>query len=123
SIGVGLVLIANEIADPRLVGWQRTLYVLPFLISYVAYRFAIGAAERLGTERRSEVDLHRLEVYRALGVRDPLTNKDERENIGPAVNALLLYGTEIPDSLARAEEEDSPGEPRPRPNPKPDGGK
>jgi hypothetical protein len=149
SYAVGVVLIANELVDSQLSGWARFLYVLPFLVGYILYRFAIGAAERLGAERRASVDLHRLELYHVLGLKKPLTADEEREKIAPAVNELLLYGRPIPDEVVMSEDqeskgsdqqskgsggkadevsgrtekrihlEDSPGEPRRPPKPKP----
>jgi hypothetical protein len=98
----GVVLIVNEAIDPRLAGVvQSSVLAVPFLLAYFMYRFAIGAAERLGTERRVAVDLHRLELYRALGILQPeerLTLDNERARIGPAVSELLNYGTPIEEA-------------------------
>jgi hypothetical protein len=117
SFVVGVVLVGDEIAHDRLHGWAQLVYLVPFLVANLVYRFAIGAARRLGTERRASIDLHRLELYKLLGVREPLTSAEESERIAPAVNELLLYGISLPDDVRwpRAEEEDAPGEPRAQP--------
>jgi hypothetical protein len=123
AVAVGMILVADEIAHDRLSGWTQVLYAAPFLLAYLLYRFAVGAVERWGTERKASIDLHRLDLYKALGVRNPLTSADERDKIAPAVNDLLLYGHGLPDSMQRlsaAAEEEAPGEPRrPRPAPVP----
>jgi hypothetical protein len=99
AIILGCLVVADDIAHDRLGSWLQFAYVTPFLLSYLLYRFAIGAAERLGAERRVSVDLHRFDVYEALGFRQPLTFTDEREKIAPAVNNLVLYGDPVPDCL------------------------
>lgn len=101
AIVAGIVLAVDEIAHDRLHGWEQLLYLLPFVVAYVFYRDSIGAAERWGTERKACIDLHRLDLYKALGVREPLTDKDERETIAPAVNELLIYGRPLPDDVRR----------------------
>jgi hypothetical protein len=71
------------------------------VLAYVLYRASIGAAERLGTERRASMDLHRLEVYARLGVRAPTSFTDEHENLAPAVNKWLLRAERPPDDLMK----------------------
>jgi hypothetical protein len=103
AVVVGCVLVADEIAhrplDP-LYGWA---YAIPFLLAYVFYRFAIGAAQRWGVEMRASIDLHRLEVYERLGIRRPESFSDERKAVAGAVNRLFLYAVWPPDPLWAAE--------------------
>jgi hypothetical protein len=89
---VGIVLAA----ETALKWWQ---YPLWFVVSYLLYRASIGAAERLWTERRASVDLHRLELYERLGVRRPPTPNEERSGHARAVNRFLLWGEPIPGWL------------------------
>jgi hypothetical protein len=104
SVALGVVLIVDEIWHSPLDGsFAWLLYVIPFTVAYVAYRFAVGAGMRWGTEKRASIDLHRLEVYERLGVREPTGFADERKTVAPAVARLLLYGTPISDDLWRQE--------------------
>jgi hypothetical protein len=66
-------------------------YLIPFALSVALYRASCGAVERVGTERRASIDLHRLEVYRLLGFQAPTTTAEEGA-VADAVNNLLLYG-------------------------------
>jgi len=105
SIGAllaGLIFIADEAANAPIRVRYGALYAVPFLLAYVLYRAAIGAAERLGTERRASIDLHRRELYTRLGVRSPASFSEERTRIAPAVNQCLLYRVAIPDEYAAA---------------------
>ena len=86
-VGIGLAI------EAALDWWQ---YPLPFVVTYLLYRASVGAAERLGTERRASVDLHRLELYERLGVRKPSTLREERSNQARAVNRFLLWAEPIP---------------------------
>ncbi len=102
SLITAVVLVADEIANATLrprYGWA---YAVPLVLAYLLYRAAIGAAERLGTERRASIDLHRRELYARLGVRAPTTFTEERERIAPSVNRLFLYRVPIPDTYAAA---------------------
>jgi len=101
SIAVGIMLIADEVAHGVVRAPFVWLYVLPFAVAYVLYRFAIGAAERWGTETRASLDLHRLELYERLGVRAPHSFSDERKCIAPRLNKFFLYAEQLPDNLWR----------------------
>jgi hypothetical protein len=81
---------------------SRGGYVAPFVVAYLLYRAGIGAAERLGTERRASNDVHRRELYELLGVVEADSSEDERK-VASAVNQFLLYGREIPDAYRRRE--------------------
>lgn len=100
SLITTLVILGDEIANAPVrpaYGWA---YATPLVLAYVLYRFAVGAAERLGTEQRASIDLHRRELYARLGIREPITFTEEREHIAPAVNRLFLYREPIPDVYA-----------------------
>lgn len=99
AFAVGVLLVADGLTNEWAHGWWA--YVLPFVIAYLIYRAAVGAAERVGTERRVSVDLHRLELYDRLGVRAPRSFTDEKTVVTPAVNRSLLWGEPIPDHLAK----------------------
>jgi hypothetical protein len=94
AVIAGVVLVA----DWDLRWWW---YLLPFVLSYVLYRASVGAAERVGTERRASIDLHRLELYKRLGVRRPTSAVEERAQLARAVNRFLLWGEEIPSEFLK----------------------
>jgi hypothetical protein len=84
ALVAGVILIADEAANVPIRARYGALYAAPFILAYVLYRAAIGAAERLGTERRASLDLHRRELYTRLGVRSPASFSEERTKIAPA---------------------------------------
>lgn len=88
------------LVDQSLPWWA---YPIPFALAYVLYRASVGAVERVGTERRASIDLHRLELYERLGVRRPESLEEERTTIARAVNRFLLWGEAIPATLLRKE--------------------
>lgn len=98
---VGMAFLVDAIADgldfPRCL-----LYVLPPVVAFVAawgaYRGAVAAASRWGQPVRAAFDLHRLELYKRLGVKVPTSPSGERET-ARSVNRLLLYGEPIPWEL------------------------
>jgi hypothetical protein len=96
---VGVVLIADEIAHTPVDPVFAWIYVAPFVLAYLIYRFSIDAAQRWGVEMKASLDLHRLEVYARLGVRRPTSFTDERRTIAPALNRFFLYAQELPDEL------------------------
>ncbi len=99
AVVVGLVLVADGIANAP-IGWAWAwLYLMPFLLAYLIYRFSIDAGQRWGVEIKASLDLHRLEVYDRLGVRRPTSFTDERRTIAPALNRFLLYAKPLPDEL------------------------
>jgi hypothetical protein len=103
AVAVGLVLIADEIAHGALEARYTWLYVIPFALAYLFYRFSINAAWRQGVEMRASIDLHRLEVYERLGVRRPQSFSDERR-LARRLNRFFLYAMELGDDLWAAEE-------------------
>lgn len=96
----GLVLIADQIVYQRLVYPETLVYVVPFVVSALLYSASVPAAIEWGDTVRACIDLHRLELYKSVGLRAPLDFTDEREKIAPALNALLLRGEPIHDQLA-----------------------
>lgn len=99
SFALGGILAADGIAN-RPVGLELAwLYLAPFIAAYLLYGGAVGAAARWGSEVRSIIDIHRLELYERLGVRAPRSFSDERDTIAPAVSRCLLYGTSLADDL------------------------
>lgn len=95
----GALIVDAAINQPLHLGWTW-IYALPFALAFLFYNFAIDAARRWGTEVRSSIDLHRLELYERLGLRAPQDIDDERQ-IGVAVTNLLLYGISPPKALWR----------------------
>jgi hypothetical protein len=99
AVGVGIALIVDGIANTP-IGWAWAwLYVVPFPLAYLIYRFSIDAGQRWGVEIKASLDLHRLEVYDRLGVRRPASFTDERKTVAPALNRFFLYASPLPDDL------------------------
>jgi hypothetical protein len=100
-VGVFLV-IDKAINDSRLaMSWALlwwALYIVPFGIGYLLYRAAHTPAHEWGNCIRSSIDLHRLDVYKKLGVRAPTSFSDERE-LAKRVSQTLLYGQWLGDDL------------------------
>jgi len=96
---LGIAYLVDEaVAQP--VSWYATLvYLLPFLVAYASYRAAVGAARRWGSTVRAALDLHRLELYEKIGLKEPESFSEEREVIGPALSRTLLHGKRLPDDL------------------------
>jgi hypothetical protein len=97
ALAIGVVSLIDASLNSPLDGWEWLWYAVPFLVAYVLYRAAIGAAERLGTERRASIDVHRRGLYEQLGVAEANPPRDERK-VASAVNKFLLYGREIPEA-------------------------
>lgn len=96
SYGVGITLLVKAgVTGARWDAWLIGL--IPFLVGYCFYRIAVGAAIRWGSEVRSCMDLHRLELYERMGLRLPAT-KEEEARIANSINQCLLYGKPLADS-------------------------
>ena len=78
------------------------LLLIPLALSFVAYRAAIGAAQRWGSVVCACIDLHRHDVYDKLGLRTPTDFHDERV-IAWNLNRTLLIGEHLPDELTHAQ--------------------
>ena len=90
ALGVGVALVVDKAVNASPPAWHWALYAIPFGLAYVLYRASIGPAAEWGDAVRSSIDLHRLELYEKLGVREPTSFSDERE-IAQEVNKALLY--------------------------------
>jgi hypothetical protein len=109
AVVVGVVLIADGITNTP-IGWAWAwLYLVPFFLAYLIYRFSIDAGQRWGVEIKASLDLHRLEVYDRLGVRRPTSFTDERKTIAPALNRFFLYAMPLSDDLWAASPEQPTG--------------
>ncbi len=102
ALAVGIVTLVDAALNSPLEGSEWLWYITPFVVAYLLYRAGIGAAERLGTERRASIDVHRRELLERLGVMEGNSTQEERK-IASAVNQLLLYGRELPDAYRRRE--------------------
>lgn len=109
AVVVGIVLVADALANTPVSWAWAWLYLVPFLIAYLVYRFAIDAGQRWGVEIKASLDLHRLEVYDLLGVRRPTSFTDERGTIAPALNRFFLYAMPLSDDLWAAGAEQPAG--------------
>ncbi len=95
---VGLLVIADAIWHGFARAELLWVYLAPFAVTWIAYRWAAGAATRWGRCVRASFDLHRFELYERLGIRRPETISEE-EAVGKAATRCLLYGEPIPDDL------------------------
>jgi hypothetical protein len=98
SYGVGIVLVVSVATHTAAQWYSWLLCIIPFIVGYLLYRIAVGAAVRWGSGVRSCVDLHRLQLYERMGVQQPRTRAHEAE-IADAINQCLLYGVPIPDTV------------------------
>jgi hypothetical protein len=85
---VGLVATALTVAFLLTDGLWLLWAILPYFISYLAYKGAVSAAQSYGTIIASVIDLDRFSLYDELGVYLPLDTKDERTNNGPLMKLL-----------------------------------
>jgi hypothetical protein len=98
SILVGIILAVDQALNTPVEWSLAWVYMLPFLIAYLLYRFATNAAERWGDEVRACFDLCRVALYSGAGLRAP-TNREDEFATGRALNRLFLYGEHVPDEL------------------------
>lgn len=104
SYGVGITLLIRAgVTGSRWDAWLIDL--IPFLVGYCLYRIAVGAAIRWGSEVRSCMDLHRLELYERMGIRLPTTREEEAQ-VAKAINQCLLYGKPLPNSVRTIYQQD-----------------
>jgi hypothetical protein len=78
--------------------WFILVCLAPLAAALGLYELAVVAAERWGELVRAGIDLHRLDFYAKLAVRQPATIVDDTV-IGSAVNRMLLYGEVLPDAV------------------------
>jgi hypothetical protein len=99
---ISVVLFACDAAlDKGSPSWLVLL--VPLALAWLVYRAAVGATIQWGEVVRASIDLHRLELYRKLGLRVPVDFHDERQ-IAWRLNATLLIASRLPDELAAAPE-------------------
>jgi len=97
-------LAVDAVENTPLTGFEHLVYVIPFVLVLLLARWAVGAAARWGNVIRAAIDLHRLDLYKKLGVRRPDSFTKEREQLAPAINAALVYGRPpIPDTFFDSE--------------------
>jgi len=96
---VGLLLLADLLIHQTVPAYWAWAYLIPFGLAYGMYRASIGAAIRWGSVVKAAIDLHRLELYKLLGLREPVSFTEERDVLAPAVNRFLLYAEPLPDEL------------------------
>ena len=99
----GAAILVDGIAGAPHAWWSWALMPLPFVLSALLWHASIGAVIQWGHAVRASMDIHRLELYERLGVRAPEDFSDERDVITPQVNAMLLRGVHMDDTLARRE--------------------
>jgi hypothetical protein len=99
SIVLAGVCIVDLILFRSAAWYQIAALLIPFMSAWIFYRASIGAAERWGSTVRSAIDLHRLDLYTKIGVRQPTTFQEERTVIGPAVSRCFLHGNRLADDL------------------------
>jgi hypothetical protein len=85
----------------RTLSWL--LLAIPFVVAWLAYRAAVNSAVRWGEDVRAAFDMHRLEMYRRLGVQLPRTHAQEIV-IARAVNRCLAYGDPLPGAVRHVEQ-------------------
>jgi len=101
SFVLGFLWLTGWLAEWLGAWYWPVMAFFAFGSGYVAYRGAVGAARRWGSVVASQIDLHRLELYASLGIRDPQSFTDERTVVGPAVSRCVLHGNHLPDNLRR----------------------
>jgi hypothetical protein len=104
---VGVCLVVDKAMNGAM--WDWALYGVPFfLVSYFLYVGAISPATDWGDTVRSSIDLHRLDLYEKLGVREPTSFTDERDVVAMKVNKALLFGHPLlKDDLWRVHKRES----------------
>jgi hypothetical protein len=96
----GAALIVDRIVENAISFPSGLAYAAAFVLSGLFNRAAVGAAVSWGSVVSASIDLHRREIYEKVGLRMPSSFSDERDELAPALNAVLLRGEEIPDRFA-----------------------
>jgi hypothetical protein len=85
-------------------GWWLLWTMVPYSVSYLAYRGAVSTARGYGTVVASVIDLNRFLLYQELGLDRPRDNVAEKEHNDELMNlldgeeAMVRYRTETPTS-------------------------
>jgi hypothetical protein len=77
---VGLVATVLTMGFLFVQGLWLLWALLPYAISYLAYRGAVSAAQAYGGVVRTAIDLNRFRIYTELGLDPPRDTVEEREN-------------------------------------------
>ncbi len=77
---VGLVATALTIGFLYARGLWLLWALLPYAVSYLAYRGAVSAAQAYGGTVKTAIDLNRFRIYTELGLDLPRDTAEEREN-------------------------------------------
>jgi hypothetical protein len=111
AAGVAAAYVFDWVWYRPLDDWRRpVLVVAAVLVAYGFYRSAAGVVPRWGDEIRASIDLHRFELYRALGLREPLRHGDDVD-LANAINDALLRATPFPDRLRGSATQQTPRDP------------
>ena len=97
SLAAAAVMLVDTIEHKG--GASVIVIVGAVVISRIAYAASIGAVSRWGEVVRASIDLHRLDMYRRLGLRRPEDFLDERF-IAWHLNRALLTGEHLLDEYA-----------------------
>jgi hypothetical protein len=103
-VGVGGALLFAERLWHRpgeaaaTVGVELAIVAVVVILCNWMYNHSVAAAIRWGEPIRAAFDVHRLDLYDKLGVRQPRSQGEENE-IARAVNRLLLFAEPLPDRL------------------------
>jgi hypothetical protein len=90
AIPAGLLLLGDAIfvtPHPTWFAW----YLIPFLAAYPLYRGACTSAQTWGQGPRAAIDLHRLDLYKKMGLRPPATLEEEKR-LNAALSDAVLWG-------------------------------
>jgi len=100
ALVLGMTLGIDRAAEPPPSLLFIAACTAPLLLALAFYEIAGVAAVAWGNTVRATVDLHRLDLYERLGVRQPTTAAETAE-LGKAINRMLLYGEVLPDALLK----------------------
>lgn len=100
---VGLVVLA-AVLDHAVTGSKIAFAPVLLVLSYALYTAAVEATTRWGRRFKGSVDLHRFDLYRALGLRLPASMEEERDDLSYYVNEFLLNAAPVPSRFAAKEQ-------------------
>jgi hypothetical protein len=97
GIASGLILVVDAIFFST-IALDFPLRFAPFGVAAFAYSQAVRAAVGWGDQIRATFDLHRLDIYQAMGLKRPTSLSQERER-AETLGQFIVYGrlADIPD--------------------------
>jgi hypothetical protein len=101
------VLVVAGLVSVGLLVTQGWLLLVPaglFVVAWLAYRAAVGAAIAYGEGLETAFDLHRFDLLRALRLPLPATSEEERA-LNAQVTAFLLQGQRVGFAYEHGERE------------------